>query len=185
MMMVSRLRRLRRDERGNFAVELAFSMPVMIVLLLVGIEFTRFMLINQKVERTAATIADLVSQSEGMSEAEMANLFMATEYVMEPFDLTGAGTVIVSSISAKNGGPARINWQRFYGGGSNGSMFGSEGDIADLPDGFVVRDGEALIACETYYVYEPTIIQDVLKPETIQRWSVFRPRFSSLDTIEP
>jgi len=183
--MMSCFQRVSRDQRGNFAVELAFAMPVLVVLFMVGIEFTRFMLIHQKVERTAATIADLVSQSEGMSEAEMANLFMATEYVMEPFDLVGAGTVIVSSISAKDGGQPRINWQRFYGGGSNGSMFGDEGDAADLPDGFIVRDGEALVACEAYYVYEPAIIQDVLEPETIHRWSVFRPRFSSLDTIDP
>lgn len=183
--MTGCLQRLRRDQRGNFAVELAFAMPVLVVLFLVGIEFTRFMLIHQKVERTAATIADLVSQSEGMSEAEMASLFMATEYVMEPFDLRTAGSVIVSSISAKDGAPARINWQRFYGGGSGGSMFGAQGDEADLPIGFVVRDGESLVACEAYYVYEPAIIQDVLEPETIHRWSVFRPRFSTLETIDP
>lgn len=179
------LQKLRHDQRGNFAVELAFAMPVLMLLFLVGIEFTRFMLIHQKVERTAATIADLVSQSEGMSEAEMANLFMATEYVMEPFELGTAGAVIVSSISAKGGAAPRINWQRFYGGGSGGSMFGSEGETADLPDGFIVRDGESLIACEAFYVYEPAIVQGVLEPDTIYRWSVFRPRFSSLETIEP
>lgn len=185
MMMVSCLRRLGRDQRGNFALELAFALPVLVALFLVGVEFTRYMLIHQKVERTAATIADLVSQSEVMTEAEMANLFMATEYVMEPFELGATGSVIVSSISAKDGGQPRINWQRFYGGGGNASMFGDEGDTADLPDGFVVRDGEALVACEAYYVYEPTIIQDALTPETIHRWSIFRPRFSKLEAIEP
>ena len=114
----------------------------------------------------------------------MANLFMATEYVMEPFQLGVEGRVIVSSISSKGGGPAKINWQRFYGGGSGGSMFGDEGETADLPDGFVVRDGESLVACEAFYVYKPTIVQDVLKPQTVHRWSVFRPRFSSLEEIE-
>lgn len=185
MSMTRFLQKIRHDQRGNFAVELAFATPVLVVLFLVGIEFTRYMLIHQKVERTAATIADLVSQSEGMTEAEMANLFLATEYVMEPFELGTGGTVIVSSISSKNGAAARINWQRFYGGGSGGSMFGEQGDVADLPDGFVVRDGESLIACEAFYVYEPAIVQSVLEPDTIYRWSVFRPRFSTLDVIEP
>jgi Flp pilus assembly protein TadG len=184
MSMTRFFSRLRENQRGNFAVELALTLPVLVVLFMVGIEFTRFLLINQKVERTAATIADLVSQSEGISEGEMANLFMATEYVMEPFQLGVEGRVIVSSISSKGGGPAKINWQRFYGGGSGGSMFGDEGETADLPDGFVVRDGESLVACEAFYVYKPTIVQDVLKPQTVHRWSVFRPRFSSLEEIE-
>lgn len=179
------LRKLRHGQEGSFAVELALIMPVLLVLFVGGLELTRYMLINQKVERTAATIADLVSQSEGMSESEMANLFMATEHVMAPFELGAEGTVIVSSISAKDGAPPLINWQRFYGGGSGGSVFGEQGDVADLPEGLVIRDGEALIACETYYVYKSMIAHDVVEDETIYRWSVFRPRFSSLEIIDP
>ena len=157
---------------------------MLMILFLVGIEFTRYMLIVQKVERTSATIADLVSQSEGMSEAEMTSLFSATEYVMDPYELASVGTVIVSSISADGSAPARINWQRFYGG-AGGSLFGNENEIADLPDGFVVRDGESMVASETFYDYEPMIFQEVLEGHTIYRWSVFRPRFSRLDTIAP
>ena len=70
MSMTRFFSRLRENQRGNFAVELALTLPVLVVLFMVGIEFTRFMLINQKVERTAATIADLVSQSEGISEGK-------------------------------------------------------------------------------------------------------------------
>lgn len=176
---------IRRHQGGSFAVELAFALPLLAALFLIGIEFTRYMLINQKVERTTATIADLVAQSDGMSELEMAGLFMATEYVMAPFDLGSEGSVIVSSISKEEGQQPRINWQRFHGGGSDASKFGNEGDIPDLPDGLVVRDGESMIACEAYYVYEPAIIQEVLEPDTIYRWSVFRPRFAALDTILP
>jgi len=179
------LERFRRQQSGNFTIELAFAMPVLILLFTVGIEFTRYLLINQKVERTSATIADLVSQSEGISEMEMAGLFMATDYVMQPFDLGDDGVVIVSSISAEGNRAPRINWQRSYGGGRDASKFGDEGDVADLPDGLVVRDGESMIACETFFVYEPAIAQDVLEPNTIYRWSVFRPRFASLDTIMP
>ncbi len=183
--MMRFLRKFGRQQSGSFAVELAFVMPFLVALFLMGMEFTRYMLINQKVDRTAATIADLVSQSEGMSEKEMAGLFMATDYVMQPFDIGNDGIVIVSSISAQGNGAPRINWQRFYGGGSDASEFGNEGAVADLPDGLVVRAGESMIAAEAYYVYEPTIVQNVLEPHTIYRWSVFRPRFASLDTIMP
>jgi hypothetical protein len=184
MSMTRILQTLRRDKRGTLAVELAFAMPVLMLLFFVGIEFTRYMLIVQKVERTSATIADLVSQSEGMSEAEMNSLFSAVEFVMDPFELAGSGIVIVSSISADGSAAPRINWQRFYGG-AGGSLFGNENEDADLPEGFVVRDGESMVATETFYDYEPMIFQDVLEGHTIYRWSVFRPRFSRLDTIAP
>jgi Flp pilus assembly protein TadG len=113
MITIHRLvRRLGRDQRGNFLVELAFAMPVMMALVLTGVEFTRYLLINQKLERTSATIADLVSQSHGMSEAEMASLFSATDMIMEPFNLSTDGALVVSSIGTNNSSPARINWQR-------------------------------------------------------------------------
>lgn len=179
------LRRFGRDDRGNFLIEMAFAMPVIAGMLLTGIEFTRYMLINQKLERTSATIADLVSQSHGMSEAEMASLFGATDMIMEPFSLTTDGSLVVSSISTTGSAPARINWQRAIGGGSGGSEFGSEGNDADLPTGLIVRDGESLVAAEAFYDYEPMIFQDILEAKTLYRWAVFRPRFSALTDIAP
>ena len=98
-MIVARIRRFLRDNRGNLAVELGMAMPVLVALLLTGVEITRFVLINQKVERTSATIADLVAQSYGMSEAEMSSLFKASRFVMDPYDIDQHGQIVVSSIS--------------------------------------------------------------------------------------
>ena len=57
------LGRLKRDRRGILAVEMAIATPVVIGLLLSGIEVTRYVLLNQKIERASATMADLVSRS--------------------------------------------------------------------------------------------------------------------------
>ena len=184
-MITDLIRRFARSERGNFLVELAFAMPLVAGMLLTGIEFTRYMLINQKLERTSATIADLVSQSQGMSEAEMASLFGATDFIMDPFNLSTDGSIVVSSIAATGSAPARIKWQRAYGGGSGGSEFGTEGNIADLPTGLVVRDGETMVAAEAFYDYEPLIFQEILESKTLYRWAVFRPRFSALTELKP
>jgi hypothetical protein len=184
-MITDLIRRFWRNDRGNFLVELAFAMPVMMALVLTGVEFTRYLLINQKLERTSATIADLVSQSHGMSEGEMASLFSATDMIMEPFNLSADGAVVVSSIGTNSSAPARINWQRAYGGGSGGSEFGNQGDVADLPTGLVVREGETMVAAEAFYDYEPIIFQDILESRTLYRWAVFRPRFSALNDIVP
>ncbi|MGF1641187.1 MAG: TadE/TadG family type IV pilus assembly protein [Rhodospirillales bacterium] len=184
-MIIEWIRAFGRSERGNFLVELAFAMPVVMALLLTGVEFTRYMLINQKLERTSATIADLVAQSYGMSEAEMASLFSATEFIMDPFSLVSDGAVVVSSIGASGGSGPVINWQRAFGGGSGGSEFGTEGETADLPPGLDVRDGESLVAAEAFFDYQPVILQQILASRTLYRWAVFRPRFSSLTEIRP
>lgn len=184
-MITDLIRRFGRNDRGNFLIELAFAMPVMAGLLLTGVEFTRYLLINQKLERTSATIADLVSQSHGMSEAEMASLFSATDMIMEPFNLSADGSLVVSSIGATGSSPARINWQRAYGGGSGGSEFGPQGAVANLPSGLEVRDGETMVAAEAFYDYEPVIFQEILEARTLYRWAVFRPRFSALNVIVP
>ncbi len=184
------LRRLKRDRRGTLAVEMAVATPVVIGLLLSGVEVTRYVLLNQKIERATATMADLVSQSETLSEGGLVNLFSATAYVMDPFDLEADGQLVVSSISATNGNPARINWQRSFGGGSGGSAFGVEGGAASLPAGFVVRDNETVVVTEVFYGFQPMffdtpLVRTQLMAADLYNYAVFRPRFSSLATINP
>ncbi len=189
------LGRLKRDRRGTLAVEMAIATPVVIGLLLSGIEVTRYVLLNQKIERASATMADLVSQSETLNEGGLVNLFAATAYVMDPFDLVADGQLVVSSISGddrrrgrrgrRRGDQARINWQRSFGSGSGGSAFGVEGGTASLPAGFVVRDNETVVVTEVFYDYVPAFMGTQLVSRTLYNYAVFRPRFSSLETINP
>ncbi len=165
-------------------VEFAVALPVLLVLLLTGIEFTRFVLVNQKVERTSSSLADLVAQSAVITEGGMSNLFQAARFVMEPFDVPRQGRLIVTSIAAA-GGPARIRWQRSYGEGTGSSELGMEGAIASLPDGLIVRDGENVILCEVFFRYRPMVFQEIIEETTVHRFAVFRPRYGSLDTIYP
>ncbi len=178
------LGRLRRDRRGTLAVEMAIATPVVLGLLLSGIEVTRYVLLNQKIVRTSATMADLVSQAETLSEGGLVNLFDATAYVMDPFDLAVDGQLVVSSISGDDAA-ARINWQRSFGGGSGGSAFGVEGGTASLPAGFVVRGNETVVITEVFYDYVPAFMGTQLVSRTLYNYAVFRPRFSSLATINP
>ncbi|MFQ5617796.1 MAG: TadE/TadG family type IV pilus assembly protein [Rhodospirillales bacterium] len=179
------LRRLKRDRRGTLAVEMAVATPVVVGLLLSGIEVTRYVLLNQKIERASATMADLVSQAETLSEGGLINLFSATAYVMDPFDLAADGRLVVSSISGDDDNRARINWQRSFGGGSGGSAFGVEGGRATLPAGFVVRDKETVVVTEVFYDYVPAFLGTQLVARNLYNYAVFRPRFSALATLNP
>jgi len=179
------IRRFRRDRRGTLAVELAMAAPVVAGLLLTGIEVTRFVLLNQKIERASATMADLISQADILAEGDINNFYSAAGFVMQPYNLSVEGKVVVSSISAAAGNPASINWQRAFGAGAGTSAYGSEGGSATLPAGFLVRDGETIIVAEVFYSYEPMLVEEVMEPVGLYNSAIFRPRFSSLDSIAP
>ena len=191
--VLRRLRAFRSDRRASVSVELAFTLPMLIALLAGGLEITNYVLIHQKVERTSATISDLVAQSVRMTEGQMTSLFAATKYVMKPFELGVDGKVIVSSITGSDG-KAIISWQRPVG--ATGSRFGGQGADATetlkaaglklqvSEDKYIaLRDGENIIACEVFYTYRPMLFSGVIKETTLYRHAFFRPRFGKLDVI--
>ena len=187
-----RLRHLRRlarrfacERRGTLAVELAFAVPVIFALIVSGVEVTRYVLLHQKLERTAATMADLTAQAEVLSEAGLGSLFLAAGNVMTPYDLAADGRLVMSSIYRDVGGNAEIVWQRGYGGGSGASHFGVEGATATLPETLVVREGENVIVAEVFYGFEPMLAGSVLDTDDLYNFAAFRPRFGSLRQLLP
>jgi len=179
-----RVGHVRTDCRATVSIELAFVLPLLVTLLAGGVEAVNFVLIHQKLERTAATMGDLVSQSAQITEGEMRTLFAAVEDVMQPYDLTANGNAIVSSITARSGA-ARIDWQRATGSGSNVSAYGRQGEVADLPAGLTLRDGDNVIVCEAWFEYRPVLFTGVIGQQELYRSAVYRPRFGKLDVISP
>lgn len=187
MQSVSAQRRLltfRSDRRASVSVELALTLPMLTALLMGGVEITNYVLIHQKVERTSATISDLVAQSARMTKSEMANLFAATGYVMRPLELGTDGKIVVSSITG-NGEKPIIRWQESSRVDGNSSRFGKEGDQATLPAGLTLRDGENIIAGEVFYNYRPMLFSGFIEETTLYRYAFFRPRFGKLEVIHP
>lgn len=182
-MSVIRGRLVSGNQRGALAAEIAIAVPILAMLLLAGIEITRYVILNQKTERAAATVADLVSQAEVLRESDMLDLFEVTDAVMTPFDDSGRMQVIVSSIGAQGGAAAEIYWQRQWGSLPGGSNFGSPGGVANLPTGFVVREGENVIAVEVFYDFDPAFAGAYVQSKTLYKTALFRPRYAPLDAI--
>lgn len=182
--IAARIRHWRSECRGTVSVELALVLPMMFTLLSGGVEMVNYVLIHQKLERTSATMADLISQSARLTEQQMRTLFIAVDDVMQPYDLNADGNATVSSITGR-GGVARIDWQRSTGTGSNASELGRQGDAATLPAGLTVPDGDNVIICEAWFDFQPVLFTGVVSEQVIYRTAVFRPRFGKLDVIYP
>ena len=148
------------DASGTTIIEFAFIIPVVLLMLLGGFDIARYILINQKLDRAAATMSDLVSRPSNISEAEINQLMAAAIEVVRPFSLSTKGGVIVSSVHKQTGQPASVTWQ-IKGGGPirPNSLIGSVGNTPVMPNGFVIRDNENIITTEVYFDYEPLFFQ--------------------------
>jgi hypothetical protein len=172
-------------DHGNVVVEFALALPVLLLLLLASAELGRFVLLNQKIDRVAITMSDLVSRAETISESDLDDIFNAAAHVAEPFDLNGRGRVVISSVINEDGEGATIAWQR-AGGGSliAASEVGTQGGAADLPNDFAVREGETAIVSEVFFDFEPFLSETIVAPQVIYRRAHHRPRLGTLDTVE-
>ena len=177
-------RRFRRDRRGSFLVELAFTLPVLLVITIGSFDTGRYVLLHQKMNRAASTMADLVSRPSSISSGQINLMFSAAQELLTPFDLNGSGHVIVSSVSKAAGDAAVVDWQHSGGGSlSASSAVGTEGGAPTLPTGFTVRDGENLIIAEVFFDFKPYFLDFVLESRVISHVAIRRPRRGDLSTL--
>ena len=178
------LARLRRSSGGGVLIETAVSLPILISLLMGGVEFARFVMLNQKLDRVAGTTGDMVARSDTVSQAIMNDYFLSAGLIAAPFDMQTRGAVIVSTIVADENG-AQILWQETGGGGlAATSHIGLAGEAPDLPEFFDVEEGESLVVAEVFYDYEPVFMADVLPTTQVYHRAFYRPRTTSVVAMQ-
>src|ERR1700751_2165158 len=77
--------RMLADRRGLAATEFAFIMPVMLVMFFGTVEFSSGVAVDRKVTLMARTLSDLTSQSTSVMDADIANFFLASNWIMWPY----------------------------------------------------------------------------------------------------
>ncbi|WP_374383316.1 hypothetical protein [Dongia sp.] len=147
-------------------------------------EVPRYLLIGQKMERASASMADLVAQIDpalGNEQAKIDDLFQAAYGLMEPYDLSTNGRVIITSLSNPTGTAEKIAWQVISPGDFPAqSKIGETGGTPTLPGGLVIREGENIIAAEIIFKYEPLFGNIIYDEQTLYTQSFTRPRFTNL-----
>ena len=180
------LRDFIEDRRGAALIELGFAVPVLTLVLLGCFEATRYVLLHQKLDRAASTTADLVAQQDGITTAQLDDLFEAATRVMEPYDLGANGRIIVSSVYRPGAAAATVVWQRLTAAGiAATSELGAAGATAALPAGFTVDAGENVIVAEVFYSYTPLFLSAMFEATQVSHNAFNRPRISNLTQITP
>lgn len=179
------LRGFLAERRGSMLVEMAFAVPIVLVMILGCFDTGRYILLHQKMDRAASTMADLVSRPTSISQSEIDSMFAAAVELLRPYSLATDGVVYVTSISRATGDSARIDWQHSGGGtlGAASSVGDTVGELANLPPGFTMREGENVIVTEVFFDHEPMFLEYLLGSGVVSHSAVRKPRRSDLSTL--
>jgi len=192
MTWLQKLLHFKRNEEGLAFLEFAVCIPFVLALLLGSIEVTRYILIAEKVEKTAVTIADITSQGQTITKAELDSMITAAAQVMQPYTFGPNGYVIISSVTQTGAYSISnlpvVNWQ-YVSSGANGnwvqpSQVGSVGNHAALPGGITLNDKDNVIVSEIFYNYQPIIpTNGVITGSKIYKVGLYKPRLGALSTL--
>jgi Flp pilus assembly protein TadG len=178
------LRAFLTDRRGAALMEVAFSLPILMVLLTGTVETGIFLMLNQKLQHSAVAISDLTTRDEEISEATMTDIFNAAPQIMAPFEMDSRARVIVSAAGNDASGNPTIYWQRSGAGNlMQPSLIGAEGGVPSLPADIPIRDNETIVVTEVFFEYQPLFFP-VIDPVLLRRTAYFRPRIGALTQID-
>ncbi len=180
------MRTLWRNDAGVAYLEFALSLPLLIALLLGGVEVTRYILITQKVEKVSVTVSDIVAQESTIGTSGLDMLVEAAGEVMRPYSFGNNAYVIISSVKKTGTNAPVVSWQ-YTGGGSwiKSSQIGGVGSTANLPQDFTLRDKENIIVAEVFYQFQPLFSTAILPTTQIYKFAIFKPRLGDLTTLGP
>lgn len=180
--------RLWRDRRGTMIAEFAMSLPMMLILVMSGTEVSRYIILQQKLDRATTAVADLISQEEDATTAKVNAVFDAIPSILAPYTFSDNGAFIISSVVLE-GSTLKVAWQRRSAGAfAATSKIGAQGGPATLPAGLVIRTNETIIVSESFYRFEPMFAPSHFTSwanvETSYHQAFYRPRFGALTTID-
>lgn len=180
--ILPRLARLRDDRSGSVLIEFAFGAALLVTLLLGTVELARFILLQQKLERVAMTVADLNARGEELTRAEVQAVFAAVPHLLAPFRMGADGVVVVSSVGDSGTGRTTVLWQEHGGGTAPAvSRLGAVGETAILPHGLTFARNETAVVAEAMLRYEALFLGPLIPSGQLYARALQRPRL--MDTM--
>ena len=167
-----RLRDFARGQGGMAAVEFAVLLPFMLVAYLGGIEIGDGVAIDRKVAITTRAVADLVSRSPTIKNADMSGILGASSTIIAPYP-GGPLVVTVSEVTCDSKGVPTVTWSDSLNGSAR-----PIGSAVTLP-GTLATPNAAYIWGEVQYAYTPTLGYVMTGTWTLRNQIFMSPRQSA------
>jgi len=186
-----RLRELSSSTSGLALTEFAFSLPILLVLLLGGLETANFALTHLRVNQIAMTVADNAGRVRtGIDESHIYEVFAGADLAGESINFAENGRIALSSLqpNGKTGTDEgqMINWQRCHGDLDVDPAYGEEGEgredssfaegMGPAGNKIVSAPGTAVMFVEVTYEYEPLFWKAGMDSQRIRYESAFNVR---------
>lgn len=184
VLSLRKFRRFLKDSKAGVLIEMAMVTPVLMIILMGGFETARYIYTNQKIQRTAMSLADLAARGKTMTAIDINNLFAAADEVAKPFNISSDGRVFVSSVIDDGTGAPEVAWQRGAGAIAATSTVGIEGGAATISDAFLIQNDQSVIVTEIFYDYQP-FFASFLTGGTLYHQATYRPRLSRTVELLP
>lgn len=175
-----------RCREGIAFIEFAFFLPFLAALLIGGYEVSRYILLTQKMDKVANTLADVISQAETLTVSDIDAVLVAINELSWPYEFSDNGRIYITSVQKPVGvnNPPVVKWC-YTGGGvlEEDTQIGLKNSIASLPDDLTMNDRETAIIAEVFFYYRPVIAVSLISEGVLYRMAVYRPRLGALDTL--
>ena len=143
--------KLRRDDRGVAALEVALLVPVVIIVYAAGFEIAQASTVYRKVTDTTVQLANVTTQYTQVAQSDLSTVAAATSQIMSPYP-TSSLTTTISEVGTDASNHATVQWSEKYPSGTGLA----KNSAVTLPTGFATPSSYYILV-QTTYTYTPTI----------------------------
>lgn len=180
-------RNLARDCGGTSVLELAFALPILMMMGLGLSELAAFAIAQTRINQVAISVADNASRakqstmfgSPQMREYDVNETFRAARLQFPGLNMEQDGRIVLSSLETNASGGQWIHWQRCFGNAAlGGSRYGVQGTGATgtgFPgmgpaSGRITAEANAAIMfAEVTFTYRPLFFNYFMGNRTIRK----------------
>lgn len=151
-----RLGRLVADRRGVAALEFALIAPLLLSMYFLTMEVGQGIEANKKVGRAASMVADLVTQQQTTTKAELNAILNIGSAILQPYNRSKP-TIIITAIEVTDETTPKVKvaWSRKLSNGSY-SVDQAAGTITTVPTALKIK-GSFLVRVQSSLTYYPVI----------------------------
>lgn len=170
-------KRFVQNRRGVVAVEMALIAPVMISMYLGTVELQDYFTVDRKLTTLTSTLADLVTQTNKMDNAEMTNIFNASSTIMKPYKTSNVKMrVTVVDVPKTPGQPTTV-----YESRARNMPPLAKGAVYPIPATLRVP-GEQIVVAEVSLNYASPVGGFIMKSGiSVNRKYYLKPRYGNIN----
>jgi Flp pilus assembly protein TadG len=169
----ARIARWQRDASGVAGIEMAFVLPLLLVMFFGLVDFGNALSASRRVATTTNIVADLITQQSGgsISKAELQSLFSAARSTFAPFDSTDLAVEVIGY--TRNNNTVSEAWRS-----DNGARCASPPPVDMTRLGQLSADGNDVVVARVCYTVSPIVGMVMKKDIELKDQLMLRPRYS-------